>query len=107
MVEKKGARKGKKTQFIALSSANKEYVFNNPLDRQVKYMGEHMKLKLYEDPEGFSYVLWKNKKYPLEIIEKTQNKYTIMLNGVWHIFTVETPFSLKTRSPSKTAYPFW
>jgi biotin carboxyl carrier protein len=42
-------------------------------------------------------VLWKNKKYPLEIIEKKQNRYIIMLNGVWHTFTVETPFSLKRK----------
>jgi biotin carboxyl carrier protein len=33
----------------------------------------------------------------LEIIEKKQNKYTVMLNGVWHTFTVETPFSAKRK----------
>lgn len=98
MAEKnKGAKTTRKSKLIALSAANKEYPFTNPLDRQIKYMGEQMKIKLYEDPHGFSYVLWKNKKYPLEIIEKNQNKYTVMLNGVWHSFTVETPFSLKRK----------
>lgn len=98
MAEKnKGAKNTKKSRMIALSSTDKEYVFTNPLDRKVKYMGETLQIKLYEDPNGFSYVLWKNKKYPLEIIEKNQNKYTVMLNGVWHSFTIETPFSLKRK----------
>ncbi|MCF8225634.1 MAG: acetyl-CoA carboxylase biotin carboxyl carrier protein subunit [Bacteroidales bacterium] len=98
MSENKSAtKKGKKTKLIALSSTEKEYTFKNPLEKKIKYMGETVNLKLYEDPNGFSYVLWKNKKYPLEIIEKNQNKYTIMLNGVWHTFTVETPFSLKRK----------
>lgn len=98
MAEKnKGAKTTEKSQLIALSTANKEYSFTNPLERVVKYKGEKVKIKLYEDPNGFSYVLWKNKKYPLEIIEKNQNKYTVMLNGVWHSFTVETPFSLKRK----------
>lgn len=95
--KQKGAKTTKKGQLIALSAGNKEYAFSNPLEKKIKYMGETIKLKLYEDPNGFSYVLWKNKKYPLEIIEKNQNKYTVMLNGVWHTFTVETPFSLKRK----------
>ncbi len=33
----------------------------------------------------------------LDIIEKNQNKYTVMVNGVWHTFTVESPFSLKRK----------
>lgn len=97
MTEKKSGKKAKKNELIALSNSDKEYVFTAPMEKKIKYMGEQIKLKLYEDPNGFSYVLWKNKKYPLEIIEKDQNKYTIMLNGVWHIFTVETPFSLKRK----------
>ncbi|MEX0986752.1 MAG: biotin/lipoyl-containing protein [Bacteroidales bacterium] len=92
-----GAKTTKKSPLIALSTGNKEYAFTNPLEKKIKYMGETVNLKLYEDPNGFSYVLWKNKKYPLEIIEKKQNKYTVMLNGVWHSFTVETPFSLKRK----------
>lgn len=98
MAENNGdIKKPKKHQLIALSAGSKEYSFTNPLERKIKYQGEIMKIKLYEDPNGFSYVLWKNKKYPLEIIEKNQNKYTVMLNGVWHSFTVETPFSLKRK----------
>lgn len=103
MAEKKaGATKTKKNKMIAVSARNKEYSFTDPLEKTIKYKGEMVNIKLYEDPDGFSYVLWKNKKYPLEIIEKKQNKYTIMLNGVWHTFTVETPFSAKRKKFLKT-----
>lgn len=33
----------------------------------------------------------------LDVIEKNQNKYTVMINGVWHSFSVETPISLKRK----------
>lgn len=33
----------------------------------------------------------------LDVIEKNQNKYTVMVNGVWHSFSVETPISLKRK----------
>ena len=56
-----------------------------------------MDIKLHEDPKGFSYIVWKNKKYMLDVIEKKQNRYTIVVNGVWHSFTVETPVSLKRK----------
>ncbi len=94
------AREGKikeSTKLIALSSANKAYEFNKPLEKKVKYQGKQVEIKLREDPDGFSYIVWKNKKYMLDVIEKNQNRYTIMINGVWHSFTVETPISLKRR----------
>lgn len=98
MTEKSSAsKKTKISKLIALSSTQKEYAFTNPLERVIRYKGEKVKIKLYEDPNGFSYVVWKNKKYPVDIIEKKQNKYTVMLNGVWHTFSVETPFSLKRK----------
>ncbi len=62
-----------------------------------------MDIKLREDPNGFSYIVWKNKKYMLDVIEKNQNRYTVMINGVWHSFSVETPISLETKKvPGKT-----
>ena len=94
------AREEKKklpSKLIALSSTNKTYEFKNPLERKVKYQGETMDLKIREDPNGFSYIVWKNKKYMLDVIEKSQNRYTVMINGVWHSFSVETPISLKRK----------
>lgn len=87
----------KTTKLIALSTTNKAYEFKKPLDLKIKYQGKEVDIKLHEDPDGFSYIVWKNKKYMLDIIEKNQNRYTIMVNSVWHSFTVETPISLKRR----------
>jgi biotin carboxyl carrier protein len=90
-------KKKKTTRLIALSSANKAYEFKNPLEKRIKYQGKTVDIKLREDPDGFSYIVWKNKKYMLDVIEKNQNRYTVMVNGVWHSFTVETPISLKRK----------
>jgi len=84
-------------KLIALSSTNKSFEFKNPLERSIKYQGKKVDIKVREDPNGFSYIVWKNKKYMLDVIEKNQNRYTVMINGVWHTFSVETPISLKRR----------
>ncbi|HER10136.1 MAG TPA: acetyl-CoA carboxylase biotin carboxyl carrier protein subunit [Bacteroides sp.] len=94
---KEGTKMKKSGVLIALSSANRAFEFRNPLQKRVKYQGKYVDIKLREDPDGFSYIVWKNKKYMLDVIEKNQNRYTIMINGVWYSFTVETPFSFKRR----------
>lgn len=91
------AKKKQSTKLIALSSTNKAYEFRKPLEKKIRYQGKEVEIKLHEDPKGFSYIVWKNKKYMLDVIEKKQNRYTILVNGVWHSFTVETPVSLKRR----------
>jgi len=91
------AKKKQSTKLIALSTTNKAYEFRKPLEKKIKYQGKEVEIKLHEDPKGFSYIVWKNKKYMLDVIEKKQNRYTIMVNGVWHTFTVETPVSLKRK----------
>lgn len=91
------SKKKRPSKLIALSTSNKAYEFKNPLERRIKYQGKTVDIKLREDPNGFSYIVWKNKKYMLDVIEKNQNRYTVMINGVWHSFSVETPISLKRR----------
>ena len=93
----RAAKKKQSTKLIALSATNKAYEFKKPLEKRIKYQGKEVDIKLHEDPKGFSYIVWKNKKYMLDVIEKKQNRYTIMVNGVWHSFTVETPVSLKRK----------
>ena len=90
-------KKKKPTKLIALSTSNKTFEFKKPLEKKIKYQGKQVDIRLREDPNGFSYIVWKNKKYMLDVIEKNQNRYTVMINGVWHSFTVETPISLKRR----------
>ncbi len=85
------------SKLIALNSSNKAYEFKNPLERRIRYQGKTVDIRLHEDPNGFSYIVRKNKKYMLDVIEKNQNRYTVMVNGVWHSFSVETPISLKRK----------
>jgi len=85
-----------KDKFIACSS-DKKYEIINPLDETVRIRGKKMDIKLIEEPDGFTYIIWKRKKYQVDILEKSQNKYTIMINGVWYSFTIETPISYKRR----------
>ena len=73
------AKKKKSTKLIALSSTNKAFEFKKPLEKRIKYQGKLVDIKLREDPNGFSYIVWKNKKYMLDVIEKNQNRYTVMI----------------------------
>ncbi|MGC9344513.1 MAG: biotin/lipoyl-containing protein [Bacteroidales bacterium] len=89
--------KNKKEKYIACTPANKKFEIINPLDDKVKIKGKKADIKIVEDEKGFSYIVYKNKKYHVEILEKNQNKYIIMINGVWYSFSIETPISYKRR----------
>jgi len=86
-----------KDKFIACTPSNKKFEVSNPLSEKVKVKGKKLDLRVIEDPEGFSYIIYKNKKYQVDILEKNQNKYTVTINGVWYSFTIETPISYKRR----------
>lgn len=86
-----------KDKFIACSSGNKKYEIINPLDEKVKIRNKKMDIQVIEEPDGFTYIIWKRRRYQVDILEKNQNKYTIMINGVWYSFTIETPISFKRR----------
>ncbi|MFW5821013.1 MAG: acetyl-CoA carboxylase biotin carboxyl carrier protein subunit [Bacteroidota bacterium] len=90
-------RNKKKEKFIACTPKNKKFEIVNPLDTRVKIKGKRYDFKIVEDEKGFSYIVYKNKKYHVEILEKNQNKYIVMVNGVWHSFSIETPISFKRR----------
>ncbi len=54
-------------------------------------------VKLKADEKYGTYILWKNRKYPVEIVRSSQNKYEILFNDISYTFTVETPFSLQRK----------
>ena len=84
-------------KYIAVNDKNKKFEIKYPLTEEPKVNGKLVNFKIVEDENGFGYILWKNKKYNIQILEKNQNKYHILLNGVSYIFTVETPISFKRR----------
>ena len=91
--------------FIACTNGNKKYEIINPLDSRAKIKGKKMDIQLMEEPDGFTFIIWNRRKYQVDILEKYQNRYTIMINGVWYSFTIETPISYKRRKfLSKTVF---
>ena len=93
----KKTEKNDKEKFIACTAGKKKFEVVNPLSDKVKIKNKKLDVKVVEDPDGFSYLVYNKKKYLVDIIEKSQNRYTIMINGVWYTFSVETPISYKRR----------
>ncbi len=94
-MEKKDTKSPKK--YIAVSEKNKKYDIKSPLSNNVKINGKNVEIKIAGDENGFTYMVWKNKKYHVEIAEKSQNRYVILINGVSYNITVETPISYRRR----------
>jgi biotin carboxyl carrier protein len=99
------------SEYIALTSQNKKYKIKNPFGEEIKINGKKVDIKIFDDELGFTYILYKRKKYLVEIVEKNQNKYTVLVNGVSYILSIETPISFKrkkylekTKSKSKTEF---
>jgi glutaconyl-CoA/methylmalonyl-CoA decarboxylase subunit gamma len=81
----------------ALSSENRKFSFSLPLKHTIKIGKREYEVKLKSDEKLGTYILWKNRKYPVEIIKSRQNKYEILFNDISYTFTVETPFSLQRK----------
>jgi biotin carboxyl carrier protein len=84
-------------EFIALSSKNEIYKIKNLFTEDLKINHKKVDIQIFDDENGFTYILYKNKKYHAEIIEKDQNKYKVLINGVSYTYTIETPISFKRR----------
>jgi biotin carboxyl carrier protein len=104
-------KKNQETEYIALTSQNMKYKIKNPFSEEIKINGRKVDIKLLDDELGFTYILYKRKKYLVEIVEKNQNKYTVLVNGVSYSLSIETPISYKrkkylekTKSKSKTEF---
>jgi len=89
-------KKDKIPEYIAVTPANKKYAVRNPFSEELRINGHRQDIKIFED-DGFTVIEFKNKRYLVEIIEKNQNKYTVLLNGLSYNFTVESPISYKRR----------
>lgn len=84
-----------KKKLYAISSENRQFGFSLPLKQSIRIGKRNYEVKLKADEKYGTYILWKNRKYPVEIIRSRQNKYEILFNDISYTFTVETPFSLQ------------
>ena len=76
----------------ALSSENRKFSFTIPLKNKIRIGKRDYIVQLRADDKHGPYVLWKNRKYPVEIIRSRQNRYEILFNDISYTFTIETPF---------------
>ncbi|MBN2482059.1 MAG: acetyl-CoA carboxylase biotin carboxyl carrier protein subunit [Bacteroidales bacterium] len=91
------SRSKPENEYIAVSPDEHKFVINNPFSEQTRINGHKKEIRIYEDEDGFNYLEYKSKRYLVEIIEKIQNKYTVLLNGVSYSFTIESPISFTRR----------
>ncbi len=84
-------------KFIALNKEGKKFHFNIKAEDHIIYDKKKLDVNIEKDAEGFTYITYKNKKYPVEIIHKSQNKYEVLVNNVGYIFSVETPISFRRK----------
>jgi biotin carboxyl carrier protein len=82
-------------KLYALSSENRKFSFAVPLKNRIRIGKRDYIVQLKSDEKYGTYILWKNRKYPVEIIRSRQNKYEILFNDISYSFTIETPFSLQ------------
>ncbi len=90
------SKKGKQ-KFISCTDKNKKYEFLNPKELYIKKGKEKIPLEITSDKNGFVFITWQKKKYQVDILEKNQNQYEVLVNGVSYSISVESPFSYKRR----------
>lgn len=91
------SKRKEENEYIAVTPNENKYVIKNPFSKQLKINGAKREIGIFESEEGFTYLEYRSKRYLVEIIEKSQNKYTVLLNGVSYSFTVESPISYTRR----------
>jgi len=84
-------------KLFTLSSENRKFSFSLPLKNKIRIGKRDYVVQLKSDEKFGTYILWKNRKYPVEVVRSRQNKYEILFNDISYSFTVETPFSLQRK----------
>lgn len=83
-------------KYIALSSEGTKHKFNWDAGGNLTYNGKKAEFD-FEEKDGFFFIIYKNKKYPVELVEQSQNKFQIVINNVSYDISVETPISFKRK----------
>lgn len=84
-------------KLFAISTEGSKFPFTLPLKNVIKVNGREYSVELREDDKYGIHVLWKNRRYPVEIVRTKQNRYEILFNDIGHTFTVETPISMQRK----------
>lgn len=84
-------------KLFALSGEGHKFAFSLPLKNVIRVNGRDYTIELREDEKYGVHILWKNRRYPVEIVRTKQNRYEILFNDISHTFTVETPVSMQRK----------
>jgi len=84
-------------KLYALSNEGHKFSFSLPLKNVIRVNGRDYTVELREDDRYGVHILWKNRRYPVEIVRTKQNRYEILFNDISHTFTVETPVSMQRK----------
>lgn len=88
-------------KYIVLGAMNKKYEFTLKDDDELVYKRKKLDIKIEVGNDDFTYVIFKNKRYPVELISVNQNNYEVLINNVGYTFSVETPISYKRKKQLK------
>ena len=88
--------KGQALKYIAYGKGKKKHEITFHPEKGIKINKQSADIEIIKDGEMF-FLKWKNKKYTGEILEKNQNKYSVLINGVSYDFSIETPNSYKRK----------
>ncbi len=94
----------KSQHFIALNPKGKKFEFEFK-DDSIRFKKKQIEASIELGKDGFTYIVYGNKRYPVEIISVNQNKYEVMINNVSYTFSVETPISIKRKALLKKSEP--
>jgi len=89
--EKNGAMK-----YIAYGSGKKKHEITFHQEKGIKIDKHQADIEIVKDG-GLFFLKWNNKRYTAEIVDKNQNKYTLLVNGVSYDYSIETPTSYKRK----------
>lgn len=78
-------------------SPGKKFGFSLPLGETITVGKREYRINIMEDDKYGTYIFWKNRRYPVEILRSRQNRYEVLFNDISYNFTIETPFSIKRR----------
>ncbi len=84
-------------KLYVLPTRGRSHQFSLPLKESIRIGKRDYPIQLKNDERFGTYVLWKNRKYPVEVVRSGQNSYEILFNDITYNFTVETPFSYRRR----------
>jgi len=82
--------------YIAQSNSGTNFVLKFDLKGEVRVNRKIVDIRISEEG-GITYIHYKKARYPVEILEKRQNKYVVLINGVSYSISVETPFSYRRK----------